>query len=707
VDTRRWPLVGLTFVLALLTGLGGGSVWEFWPLIHQAPLSAPPRGWTPTVSVVAGTGVDGRLDGLGISGRFSEPFALAVHGADLVVADAGTSNAIRRLTSSGQLSTIAGGTRGFRDGPGDIAAFDMPSGVTIDVAGTIYVADTGNHAIRRVAPDGTVTTIAGDGSPGFQDGPARSARFNAPIGVALDRTGALLVADSCNDRIRSVDSGGSVRTLAGDGTPGLLDGPAASARFDTPSGIIVSPDGRVSVADTGNDAIRRISSDGQVTTVRTVDSAGAPFFLARPIGLVEFPDGRLYVAERRGIVEIQPDGATRILAGAGSGYLDGPGARARFRLPTGLVTIDDGALIASDAGNRMLRRLDPAGRDEAKPPSMPGLRPGFDVAQFGETPILWPLDPQGGPHEVAGTVGEARGNPGGDGRERFHAGIDVRGEEGEPVLAVRDGWVDQVNAAGNVGTLNEYLAIGPVTYVHVRVGRDRRDVPLDNGITVLRDERGKPDRVRVPRGWHVRTGEIIGTVNRFRHVHLSIGPAGEEANALDVGLPNFVDTIPPVIAPRGVEVDGLDDRPLSERAHGRLVVRGPVRIVVEAWDRVDGDAPSRRLGVYRLGYQILTERGDPAPGFEQPLVTISFDRLPGDPDAPHALYAKGSGIPFYRRGRTRFRYNVTTRLEDGRVVDAPWSPAGLTPGNYILRVLVADEAGNVAVGGRDIALTLP
>ena len=216
------------------------------------------------------------------------------------------------------------------------------------------------------------------------------------------------------------------------------------------------------------------------------------------------------------------------------------------------------------------------------------------------------------------------------------------------MLAVRDGWVDQVNAAGNVGTLNEYVTIGPVTYVHVRVGRDRHDVPLDNGITVLRDERGKPDRVRVARGWHVRTGEIIGTVNRFRHVHLSIGPAGEEANALDVGLPNFVDTIPPVIAPRGVEIDGLDDRPLAERLHARLVVRGPVRIVVEAWDRVDGDAPSRRLGVYRLGYQILTERGEPVPGFEQPLVTISFDRLPGDPDAPHALYAKGSGIPFYR-----------------------------------------------------------
>lgn len=658
------------------------------------------------MTVLAGTGVDGRLDGLGISGEFSEPFALATHATDLIVADAGSSNAIRRLSASGALSSVAGGARGLRDGPSGSAEFDTPSGVAVDASGTIYVADTGNHAIRRVGVDGAVTTIAGDGSAGFQDGAGRTARFNAPIGIALDQSGALVVADSCNDRIRRVAPDGSVRTLAGDGTPGLVDGPAASARFDTPTGIVVGADGRITVADTGNDAIRRISPDGQVSTVRIVDSSGAPFFLSRPVGLAEYPDGRLYVAERRGVVEIRPDGVTRFLAGSGHGYLDGPGTRARFRSPSGVVATADGRLIVADAGNRLLRRLEPSDRDDAVPPSMPDLRPGFDVARFAEVPILWPLDPQGGPHEVAGTVGEARGNPGGDGRDRFHAGLDIRGDEGQDVLAVRDGSVDQIVAAGNVGTLNEYLSIGPVTYVHMRVGRDRHDVPLDNGITIFRDAAGKPTRVRVPRGWHARTGEVLGTVNRFRHVHLGIGPPGEEANALDVGLPNFVDTIPPVIAPRGVEIDGLDDRPLTERLHGRLVVRAPVRIVVEAWDRVDGDAPSRRLGIYRLGYQVLTDRGDPVPGFEEPLVTITFDRLPGDPEAPRALYAKGSGIPFYRRGRTRFRYNVTTRLEDGHVVDAPWDPAGLAPGNYILRVLVADEAGNEAIAGRDVPLTL-
>jgi murein DD-endopeptidase MepM/ murein hydrolase activator NlpD len=531
--------------------------------------------------------------------------------------------------------------------------------------------------------------------------------FDAPVGLAVGKDGTILVGDSCNDRIRRITREGRVETFAGDGLAGLVDGPAASARFDTPTGLALASDGALLVADTGNDAIRRIAAEGAVSTLRLVDAAGLPFSLVRPLGVTTFPDGRLYVADRRGIVEIAPDGTSRLLAGGSPGFADGTGDAARFRTPSSLIAASNGSLLVADSGNRMIRLLRPPGLLEPAAPSSPLVAPGFDLAAFASLPILWPLDPQGGPHEVAGTVGEARGNPGGEGRERFHAGIDVRGEEGEPVLAVRDGVVDQIIATGNFGTLNEYVTVGAVTYVHIRVGRDRRDVPLDNGLKVEHDATGKAIRVRVPRGWRVHTGEVIGTVNRFRHVHLGIGPAGEEANALDVGLPNFVDTVPPVIVPKGIEITDLDGHRLTERLHGRLAIRAPVRIVVEAWDRVNGDAPSRRLGVYRLGYQVLTRDGAPLPGFESPRVTISFDRLPADPDAPRAIYAAGSGIPFYRRGRTRFRYNVTTRLENGRVVDAPWDPSTLPPGEYTLRLLVADEAGNVAVPGRDVPIALP
>jgi hypothetical protein len=309
---------------------------------------------------------------------------------------------------------------------------------------------------------------------------------------------------------------------------------------------------------------------------------------------------------------------------------------------------------------------------------------------------------------VAGTFGEARGNPGGEGRERFHAGVDVHGEDGEPVLAVRDGKVDQPIPTGGFGALNEYLSIGPVTYVHMRAGRDRHNRPFwPAEVAIVDDEAGVPSRARVRRGWRVHAGETIGTVNRFRHVHLSMGLPGEEINALELTIPNAVDTIPPTIAPHGIELTDLAGQPLTERQRGRLVVSDPVRIIVDAWDRLDGNPPSRRLGAYALGYQVLTANFRPTPGFEQPRITIKFDHLPADPTAPLTLYAHGSGIPFYGTRRTRFRYVITTATDQDRVVESPWDPRALPPGDYILRVLVADAAGNQATAGRDVRIVRP
>lgn len=671
--------------------------WYFWPLIYDPGPEPLPDDWTPVVGLVAGTGDEGREDGDLFRATFSDPFAVAV-GPDgaVYVADGGSDNAIRRIAPSGLVTTLAGGIEGFADGRGEAAQFNTPSGVAVD-GGVVYVADTGNHAIRRIGTDQTVTTLA-SGS---------GVRFNSPIGIALDGRGGLLVADTYNDRIRIVSAAGDVTTLAGDGTPGMLDGPAPTSRFDTPTGLALAPDGAVIVADTGNDVLRRISPDGWVTTLPSVDRSGLPEALMRPTGVAVAPDGRVFVTDRTRVLELNPAGVTRVLAGGASGYAEGSGAVARFRNPTGVALSIAGEMVVADAGNRLIRRLARTPRD-ASPPAPPGLRPGFDLARFAELPLLWPLEPQGGPHEIAGTLGEARGNPGGKGRERFHAGVDVHGEDGDLVLAVRDGKVDQPIATGNFGGLNEFVAIGPLTYVHTRVARDRSNRALDpDRVAVLVDPTGAPFRARVRRGWRLHTGEAVGTVNRFRHVHLTVGPAGEEANALDLRLPNFVDTIPPTIAPHGVVLTDIAGTPITERRHGRLIVRGAVRIVVEAWDRMDGDALSRRLGVYRLGYQVLEADLRPAPGFETPRVTISFDRLPSDPEAPLALYAPGSGIPFYGVRRTHFRYVVTTRVEDGHVTETPWDPSGLAPGDYVLRVLVADAAGNLALSGRDVPITLP
>jgi DNA-binding beta-propeller fold protein YncE len=699
-------------VFLTLAACAAAATWYFWPLLHEVPAARPGPGWTPSARLIAGTGIEGQRDGDAFAAAFSDPFAVAfAPDGSLYVADAGDSNAIRRITPAGDVGTVAGGVEGFADGLGHEARFNTPSGLVVDRAGVVYVADTGNNAIRRIDPSGRVTTVAGDGIAGYRDGPGSIARFDGPIGIAIDVHGRLLVSDTYNDRVRAISLAREVTTLAGEGVPGLADGPTLAARFDTPTGLAVANDGAIFVADTGNELIRRIGPDGLVSTVQAIDVSGNAEGLVRPIGLAVSPsDGRLFVTDRRGrIVEMTPMGVIRTLAGSTSGYADGDNASVRFRAPTGLAIRPDGAIVVADAGNRMIRLLDLPAPAVAMRPAPPGLTTGFDLSRFSALPLIWPLDPQGGPHEVAGTFGEARGNPGGTGHDRFHAGVDVHGEDGELVLAVRDGKVDQPIPTGGFGSLNEYLAIGPITYVHMRAGRDRLDGPLwPDDVAVLADETGKPARMRVRRGWRVHAGQEIGTVNRFRHVHLTVGPLGEEINPLECRLPNFVDTIAPAINPRGIELVDVFGQVLKQRQRGRLVVSTPVNIVVDAWDRVDGNAASRRLGVYSVGYQVLQPDGRPVADFETPRMTVRFDRLPADPAAPLTLYAPGSGIPFYGTRRTRFKYLVTSGVDkSGRVVEVPWDASALPPGDYVLRVIVQDAAGNQATAGRDVRITRP
>jgi hypothetical protein len=128
--------------------------------------------------------------------------------------------------------------------------------------------------------------------------------------------------------------------------------------------------------------------------------------------------------------------------------------------------------------------------------------------------------------------------------------------------------------------------------------------------------------------------------------------------------------------------------------------------LVAASDRMNDSSSRRRLGLYRAGYQVLNADGSPAPGFVSPRLSIAFDRLPAAADAPPTLYAPGSGIPFYGTRLTRYRYVLTTRVEQGAVVAAPWSP-DLPPGDYLVRVLAEDAAGNLAVDRRDLPIVIP
>lgn len=679
------------FMLLAIAAIAGAFAWR-WRTVERDPSPLEP-GWEAEVVTIAGDVPGARL---------ADPFGVvAAPDGTFFVADAGDRPRILRISPDGTMRTIAGGTRGFADGDGPAARFDSPSGLALDRDGVLYVADTGNHAIRRIAPDGRVTTLAGDGVAGDADGTGSEARFNGPVGVAIDAQGRVIVADTYNDRIRSITRDGLVAPIAGGGGIGAEDGPAAFARFDTPCGIAADSAGNIYVADTGNGAIRRIDTAAEVSTL-TRDIEGLPL---RPVGIVLDPRGTSYVSDERGrIVELTSDLRGRTVAGTLPGFNDGPGADARFRRLAGVALAGDGRFLVADAGNGAIRMVAARARFPLRLPASPLFHPAFDRDVFTRTPLLWPITPMDGPHEVAGTMGEARGT---EGAERFHAGIDVRIEDGTPVRAVRDGSVTSPISTGDFGSLNEWLRIGSISYVHVRAGRTRSSGMVEHdGFVPGFDSTGKVARIRVRRGTRVATGDVIASVNRFNHVHLNVGWAGEEINPLDLRLIHFEDAIPPTIAAGGIRLYDEAWQPIPRQRKKPPVVAGRVRIVVDGWDQADGNRPNRRLGLYSLGYQILTADGQPLAGFERPRETIEFDRLALQPDAAALVYAPGSGIPFYRGRRTRFLYIVTNTFRAGAAAEGFWDTSSLAPGTYVVRIHARDVRGNEAIANRDLRVVV-
>jgi sugar lactone lactonase YvrE len=215
-----------------------------------------------TVTTIAGDGTTDHADGAGTAARFKEPFGVTVDAAgNLYVVDS-FNNRIRKIANDGPwtVTTIAGdGTSDYADGAGTAARFDSPCGIAVDAAGNLYVADTDNHRIRKIDPTGNVTTIAGGGTNGHADGAGTAARFNMPYGIAIDAAGNLYVADTGNHRIRKIDPTGNVTTIAGGGTNGHADGAGTAARFNMPYGVAIDATGNLYVADTENHRIRKLS----------------------------------------------------------------------------------------------------------------------------------------------------------------------------------------------------------------------------------------------------------------------------------------------------------------------------------------------------------------------------------------------------------------------------------------------------------------
>lgn len=192
--------------------------------------------------------------------------AIDLHG-DIVIADR-LNHAIRKVTPSGKVITIAGtGVAGFTDGDGSKAQFNEPTGLAIDKDGNIIVADKNNHRIRKITSQGEVSTIAGNGIAGYKDGSSVAAQFNTPYDVTIDTSGNIIVADTYNHCIRKINSSGAVSTLAGTPFPGYKDDKGIKASFNHPTGLSVDQNGNIVVADLLNHRVRQITTDGMVTTI--------------------------------------------------------------------------------------------------------------------------------------------------------------------------------------------------------------------------------------------------------------------------------------------------------------------------------------------------------------------------------------------------------------------------------------------------------
>jgi sugar lactone lactonase YvrE len=311
------------------------------------------------------------VDGQGAIARFSSPVGVAADpNGNIYVADR-TNQTVRKVTRAGNVTTFAGlaNTIGSTDGTGSAARFSAPQGVAVDAAGTVYIGDTNNHTIRTITPGGVVTTLAGlAGSSGSTDGTGGAARFNGPRGVAVDSAGTLYVADTNNHTIRKIAPGGVVTTLAGlAGSSGSADGTGSAARFNRPGGVAVDGAGTLYVADTGQSIIRKITPGGVVTTLAGFpgafgwnDAVGSAARFAGPSGIaVDNATGTLYVADT-GSETIR-----KITAGAVVTTVGGcpfcPGAEnwGRFSGPQGITVNARGEVFVADTRNNTIRTSAP------------------------------------------------------------------------------------------------------------------------------------------------------------------------------------------------------------------------------------------------------------------------------------------------------------------------------------------------------------
>ncbi len=613
-------------------------------------------------------------------GNVGEPFGIAIKD-DAVYFSDGENGTIRRIGAKGD-EVVASG-------------LNTPSAIAFLADGSLVVADTGSHTIKKINEDGSIAIVAGTaGSSGDVDGPATLAKFNAPIGLAVAEDGSIYISDTYNDRIRRIRDG-VVSTIAGS-TRGFADANGAMAKFDTPLGIAIWGD-KLLVADSGNARIRVVEQSGDVRTLAGTDErdlvngtlSAARFVMPTAVAVDQV--GRIFIADGNAIRLIggRVFPIVETVAGDRRGYIDGDKRSARFNRPAGVAVAPDGHVYIADSDNRSVRII----TDQQATNQRVNLK---------EEPLplatRWPFDPPNNPREIAGTLGEIRGDLKPDGKPVwFHNGLDIAGAYGETAKFIRDETVLDPHAADNFGTARELLRMPLIGYIHLRLGRDKDDRTFgDPRFQFERDATGKLIGVRVPRGSKFSSGDPVGTLNAMNHVHLIAGRSGSEINALSaLQLPGITDTISPVI--EDVRLFDSDWNEVKPPPGSRAIkVVGKIRIVIRVYDRMDGNSERRRLGVYRVGYQILSNNSP----LGETEWRISFGRSPSN-DAVQLAYANGSRSGY--TPDTVFSYIATNRVDGASASEDFLDTSKLAAGSYTLRVFAADYFENVT--SKEIELT--
>jgi trimeric autotransporter adhesin len=334
------------------------------------------------ITAVAGNGTYGYSGdgGLATTAGLYLPFDVAVDSAgNLYIADL-KNYRVRGVSPSGTITTIAGsGTYNYSGdgGPADSAQLFYPTGVSSDAAGNLYIADLNNNRARKVSPAGIISTVAGDGTPGFSGdgGPATTAELSDPASVAVDGVGNLYIADAGNNRVREVSLSGIIATAAGNGTEGFSGdgGPATSAQLNVPEGIAADGAGNLYIADYANARVRKVNPAGIITTVAGngmygSSGDGGPATAAElsgPVGVAVDGAGNLYIADINpgDIRKVSPAGIISTVAGGGTQGLGdgGPATGAQLNAPEGVAVDSAGNLYVADWGNERIRRVSAAG----------------------------------------------------------------------------------------------------------------------------------------------------------------------------------------------------------------------------------------------------------------------------------------------------------------------------------------------------------